>query len=101
MALARRGSRTIEVAGVNYRWVVSPDDGCMAIVVEHEASPGQRLEAFVGYREGGPGGGAKISPRVVRRAILLGLGDGWRPLERGLPNLRLLDADARVWEDGA
>jgi hypothetical protein len=97
MALARRGSRTIEVAGVTYRWIVSPDDGCMAIVVEHEASPGQRLEAFVGYHDGDPGGGARISPRVVRRVIQLGLEDGWRPLDRGLPNFRLADADARVW----
>lgn len=100
MALARRGSRTIEVAGVTYRWVVSPDDGYMAIVVEHAASPGQRLEAFVGYHDGGPGGGARISPRVARRAIQLGLGDGWRPLDRGLPNFRLVDADSRVWDDG-
>lgn len=27
MALARRGSRAIEVAGVTYRWAVSPNDG--------------------------------------------------------------------------
>lgn len=72
----------------------------MAIVVEHEASPGQRLEAMVGYRDKGPGGGAKITPQIARRAILLGLDDGWRPLERGLPHFRLLDADARVWDDG-
>jgi len=99
MALARRGSRTIAVEGVTYRWVVAPDDGFMAIVVELDASPGQRLEAFVGYHDDGPDGGAKVTPHVVRRTILLGLRDGWRPAKRGSANFRLADADARVWDD--
>ena len=34
MGLARKGSRTLEVDDVRYRWVVSPDSGVMVIVVE-------------------------------------------------------------------
>ena len=85
---------------MTYRWVVSPDSGYMAIVVEHESSPGQRLEVFVGYRDDESDGGAKVTPQVVRRAILLGIDDGWRPTQRGLAHFRLVDADARVWDDG-
>ena len=95
MALARKGSRTIVVEEVVYRWVVS-EDGYMELVVEHEATPGQRLVAQVGFVGGDP-----ITPRVVRRAVMLGLQEGWSPTVGGLAHYRLADAEARLWGEGA
>ena len=87
----------IRVDDVSYRWTVSPDSGYMCIVVERESDPGQRLEARVGYGEHEAGGQeTEITPVVVRRAIELALGEGWRPRDRGQPPFRLADADRRL-----
>ncbi|NKB88751.1 MAG: hypothetical protein GKS06_11070 [Acidobacteria bacterium] len=98
MALAKKGSRRIAVGGDSYRWVVSPDDGYMVIVVEGEAQPAQRLQAYVSYGID-PDAPRRITPAVVRRAIELGLAEGWLPDHRGLAPFKLDNADARVWPD--
>ena len=105
MAFPRRGSRTMDVDGEIYRWIVSPDSGDMVIVVERDAAPGQRLEAVVRYHDDeshNPSHSARthITPRVVRRAIEMGLNDGWRPNHPGLAAFQLADADERVWDQG-
>jgi hypothetical protein len=109
MGLAKRGTRRIVVDGVNYRWVVSPDDGYMVLVVELADDPGQRLEAFFAYHDR-PGvvqrssGGVfrivcqqrSIRPGVVRAVIQAALGRGWQPSQCGLPPFRFHDADQVV-----
>lgn len=99
MALASKGSRRITVDGVAYRWVVAPNDGYMALVVERADDPGQRLEAHFDYhdvREPGEAGACRIvgqlrsiSPGVTRAVILAALGRGWQASRRGLPPFRV------------
>ncbi|MEH2059434.1 MAG: hypothetical protein V7K97_25425 [Nostoc sp.] len=64
MALAKKGTRLIKVDGVEYRWVVQPDDEPgMAVVVECQ--------------------GNIISPWLLRKAILYAIDQGWNPKQRG------------------
>ncbi len=102
MGLAKKGSRIIAIGDEQYRWVLSPDSGCMWIVVERASGQGQRMEARVTYDDQ-PNGeqAARVTPAVVRRAIALALADGWAPASSGSPPFRLLDADTRVWHDDA
>jgi hypothetical protein len=88
MALARKGSRTIQVEGTAYRWVVSPDDGFMRIVVERAERPGQRLSVQIGYGDEVSASGTsvqtqRIAPGLIRQLILQAPSLGWRPTERG------------------
>ena len=95
MALAKRSSRAITITGVQYRWAVSPDSGCLWLVVERAGEPGQRLEASFEYRDiVGPddrnaGQGRSVSPGVVRAVVLHALANGWHPEQRGLAPLRV------------
>lgn len=104
MGLARKGSRSLHVKGRDYRWVVSPDDGYMVIVVEAASGEGQRMHAEIEYRdvtrEDGRivGQKANVSPGVVRRAIVHALAEGWQPEQGGLTPFRLDDADQKIWE---
>ncbi|MET8649033.1 MULTISPECIES: hypothetical protein [Nocardia] len=77
MALARKGTRIIDVDGETYRWVVAPNDPDNAIVVESADQPGQRMVTWVEY-------GTVIAPGLVARAIRNALGKGWTPRERGV-----------------
>ena len=100
MGLAKKGSRIIAVNGSTYRWTVSADSGFMSIIVELDLSQGQRMEASVSYRDcGSTGQRARITPKVVQRAIVLALTKGWSPQESSLPPFKLIDADARLWQD--
>lgn len=99
MALAKKGTRRISVDGQAYRWVVSPDDGYMVLVVELAENPGQRLIACFDYQDifepAGPGRWRivgqriSISPGVVRSVIEAALISGWRPSVPGLREFRL------------
>lgn len=103
VGLAKRGTRRIVVDGVAYRWVVSPDDGYMVLVAELAEEPGQRLEAFFRYQDVYEPQGAgvlrivgqrrTIRPSVVRSIIEAALIRGWQPSQRGLPALRIHDAE--------
>jgi hypothetical protein len=100
MSIARKGSRSIEVADQRYRWVVSPDSGYMVLVIEPEDEPGQRLEVLVNYSHADTNKhDVVVTPSVVRRAIELALLEGWRPAARGLPPFRLSNSD-RITHSG-
>jgi Cysteine-rich CPCC len=72
MALARKGTRTILVEGVTYRWTVAPnDEPGLGIVVEADGDSACRLVSWVEH-------GVIVSPGLVRRAILDGVAAGWR-----------------------
>ena len=50
MTLRRKGTRSIVVAEVSYRWTVAPnDEPGLAIVVEHAEAPAQRLVSWVDH----------------------------------------------------
>lgn len=99
MALASRGTRRITVDGVQYRWVVAPDDGYMVLVVEPADGLGQRLEVRFGYddvvRPAGAGSyhlvgqSRSISPGTVRAVLLTALGGGWQASRKGLAPYRV------------
>jgi hypothetical protein len=77
MALAKKGTRLIKIDGVEYRWIVQPDDEPgLGIVVELSENPGQRMMTWIDR-------GNIISPRLVRKAILYALKQGWHPEEKG------------------
>lgn len=88
MGLARKGSRTIRVGDTEYRWVVSPDDGFMRIVIETATEPGQRVSIQVGYGDKqGPLGVTvpteRITPALIARLIREAPALGWTPAETG------------------
>jgi len=95
MALSKRKSRTISVNGVKYRWALSPDSGCMWLIIEDADSPGQLVEARFDIHDAvAPDGRlssqrACVSPGVVRTIILHALHRGWHPQQRGLKALRI------------
>ena len=103
MALPKKGTRRIAIEGEHYRWIVSPNDGFITLVVELAESPGQCLTAFFNYLDlyepAGPGRlkivgqRCSIRPGVVRAVIEAALESGWRPKATGKRPYRL-DVDA-------
>src|SRR5215213_9446313 len=98
MALAKKKTRFIHVDGADYRWVVSPDDGYLVLVVELARDPRSRLLVHTGYDDllvpNRETGGhtlypqTEITPGFVRRWILYALAHGWEPSTPG-PEFRL------------
>jgi hypothetical protein len=77
VALAKKGTRIIVVAGDRFRWVVAPDDEPgLAIVVEREDGHGRRMVTWVEH-------GTIITPGLVARVIRTALDHGWTPRESG------------------
>lgn len=100
MGLARKGSRGITVGGQNFRWVLSPDSGFMALVAELSETPGQRLEAQLPYATSAAGDPRAVTPTIVRAVIELALFEGWQPQKRGSAPFRLTNAE-RVFRNSA
>ena len=99
MALAKKGTRLITIGGQDYRWIVSPNDGFITLVVELADNPGQALMAYFNYLDlyepAGPGRlrivgqRCSIRPGVVRAVVESALDSGWRPTVSGKPPFRL------------
>lgn len=91
VAIARRGSKRITVADVEYRWAVSEDSGYKVIVVQHASGSGQRLEArtsvSVDYRQ------IAVRPGAVAKLIEAAIDEGWEPESSG-PPFRLAEVDS-------
>jgi hypothetical protein len=98
---SRKDSRRITVDGVVYRYIISPDDGFVALIARPEGARGQRLWVKFGYHDDWvPSGAAHrsaghrlILPRVVRLAILDGLRRGWDPSAAKPGLFRVFDGD--------
>ena len=98
MALAKKETRLIHVDGDDYRWVISPDDGYMVLVVEPARAPRGRLLVYTGYDDlivpdldaGGytPFSGTAVTPGFVRSWIVYARAHGWEPAAPG-PEFRL------------
>ena len=82
MTLRKKGTRVIAIDGIQYRWIVAPnDEPGLAIVVEGANSPGRRLVSWVEH-------GTLITPALIRQIILSGRRAGWLPDERGTDFIR-------------
>jgi hypothetical protein len=94
MGLPKKGTRIITVDDTEYRWVVSPSDGYLYIIIEHNDFPGQRLNAGFKYhnyyifdkenRYSKFTQRRLITPSLVKSVILLAIDKGWKPTQRGL-----------------
>ena len=80
MSLPRKGSRSIEVDGLGYRWIVNDVDlGAgpeLALYVECFEHPAGLMRALVGSEY-------SITPSLVRHAIRQAVNRGWTPQEPG------------------
>lgn len=96
MTLARKGTRSIVVGGVRYRWKVrgkpsySQANGWtpLVFVVEHADTPGTLLVVSTPYPHpsnwlGLPA--TAVLPRTVAATIERALRKGWRPMLPGPP----------------
>lgn len=89
MALPRKGSRIINVNGVEYRWLVTVHDATLHVTIELAKTPGQLLQAcfspFDVMKRNNEGHwrqvrqGRSITSSDIRFVILHGLKSGWTP----------------------
>lgn len=98
----KRERRQITVDGEVYGWVLSPDDGYMVLIVRLLNRPGQRLLAYLEYKdiwvEESPGikrstGHRVVTPRLVRKIILDAQTRGWEPATVKPPEFRITVED--------
>lgn len=94
MTIGKRKSRTININGEIFRWVVSPGSGFLVFVLEHETIKGQRIEVYIEsdtndywinfpYIENM--NLRLVKPYVVRRMIVQAISLGWKYKETGRP----------------
>ena len=79
MAIPNKNSRKIFVADETYRWIISPDDGFIVFVVEHENVKGRRLEVNIHSNS------KIINPKDAELIIYRAIEKGWNPKEKGSP----------------
>lgn len=96
--MPRRGLRSIVVDGRTYRWSAHVDRDYWGprVVIQQEGTGGQVLASRFFFTHLGASHKPAldiITPGVVRRLILAGLRQGWKPEERGLPPM---DIDGEV-----
>lgn len=92
MAIPKKGSRTLVVEEVRYRWVASIHENTINLVVELAEEPGQKLLAYFQCRDlyvREPNGEWRfqtqmqsIKPSHVKRIIRHALTSGWSPREK-------------------
>lgn len=103
MAMAKKGSRRIDIDDVIYRWRVSAQyDIPLVAVVELSENPGQKLQAHFDWArvlkppmpdgQQSLGQRRSISPAAIRAVVLAALCEGWQPGVRGLPD-HVIDGD--------
>lgn len=81
MTLPKKGSRTIEIEAVTYRWAVRDNGDHRSVVAEHVDEPGQALHVAIS-RFDHPGNVA-ITPKVVERLVREAIKCGWHPGRAG------------------
>src|SRR5262245_56028592 len=99
MAFTKRDKRRIVVAGKQYWWVASGNDGGIDLRVLADAQCGQQLHCRFDYHHDLAGNTLTnqlvVTPYIVRQAIELGLSHGWTP-ELGGGELTLGYVDDRL-----
>ena len=117
MALPTKGSKTISVDNIRYRWVVTPQDGCILLVVQQRVARRARAGKLLVTSDYEPTFGRDpdpvrrgiainvgamtlaITPEFVRRAIQFGRTCGWSTSQLELTYVR--GQFARKVGDGA
>ena len=89
MTLPQKKSRSIEVDGKKYRWLISMRGKTIDLSIEADKYSGQLLQAFfephdsyqreVGGRWQRVSQAVSVTPKVVKQVILYGLANGWKP----------------------
>lgn len=94
MTLNRKDARAITINNEKFRWAISPGSGYVTLIVEHEATNGQRLEVCIesdinDYWADFPlietMNLRVVKPREVRQIILEAINEGWMYREPGKP----------------
>lgn len=80
MSLPKKGSRKIVVNEQSFRYIISGNDGYIAVIIEAENTKGQRLHVAFDYGTVAP---AEITPAIIKKTIETGLQKGWKPFEKG------------------
>jgi hypothetical protein len=113
MSLPKKGTRSIVVGEVAYRWRVDYDglhwyEGYLtelSFTIQSARGTGQVLRASIwcSRKQCDPVGEVPFAPSFVRCLILIALAGGWRPLERGLPTFEIgsrCSGDLKALEHG-
>lgn len=92
MTIPKKGSRSLVVDEVRYRWVASVHDNAINLVIELADEPGQKLQTYFHCRDlyvRSPDGKWRfqsqmqsIKPSHVKRIIRHSLRSGWSPGEK-------------------
>ena len=77
MALPRKKTRPISVAGTGYRWGSFRAEGALEIRVELQEEPASQL--FGRFERDARGGYPTVGPGLVAALIQAGLAQGWEP----------------------
>ncbi|MDR3598046.1 hypothetical protein [Clostridium sp.] len=92
MAIPNRNSRKIFVGNETYRWIVSPKDEYIVLVVEHDEFKGRRIEIFihsdihkfwVEFPNVEELNLKIIKPKDVELIISQAIKEGWNPKDKG------------------
>ena len=93
MTLPKKGSRTLNLDGTEYRWLVTVRQGILHLTIEKAIDPGQRLQAYFEphnlFKRGAARlwslsrQGRSITPDIVARIIRHGLANDWQPASKG------------------
>lgn len=77
MTLPKKGTRRITIEGIDYRYLISPNDEIgIGVIVEPLNGLGQKIITWIEH-------GTIISPKLIRQSILSALAKGWNPGNQG------------------
>ena len=105
MTISKKNSRTININGELFRWVISPDSGFVVFVAEHEEIKGQRIEVYINsdiddfwvdFPHVESSNLRIVKPKLARTIIIQAIEDGWSYKEAGKPLVFDLKGDHLV-----
>jgi len=100
MGLAKKGSRVIDVNGIDYRWALSPDSGYNVLIAQHAQANGAKLTVYITPDANAltPAGNTQmpITPSIVAGLITQALELGWPSTERTHDYICEMTADGTI-----
>jgi hypothetical protein len=94
MSFPKKKLRTISIDGVNYNWLVGPNDGFNVFVAQEEGTEGRRIEVhfpteinarWAEYPKTANSNLKIIKPKEAESIIRQAVHQGWNPDEKGNP----------------
>jgi len=94
ITLPRKGSRTIDIENIKYRYKVTGNDMSIDVIVEKENCHGQKLVSTFEYHNELASGEQKpqerkVTPATIKSLIINALNSGWQPETKGKKELYL------------